>query len=257
MWSLVIVESPPLVEAVLALCKVTPVVTGQQICFERAVEAFVFALGLGVVGAAVDDFHAQAQQPYAERGGFGARAAPRRAVVAKDLFRQAVPGEDSLEAGLHGEGLFVAARFQSQGVARVIVEQSQWVAASTSLEPKVAFEVHLPELIWRSPFEALAGAMRLSIFFLDTAVAAQDAVHRAHRRQFLMAQIKESLVEFARAPGGLFVSQLEHQALLFRWRLVAAPTALGALILQAPLPVLAVALQPFVTGLRTNPKSLA
>jgi hypothetical protein len=54
----------------------------------------------------------------------------------------------------------------------------------------VAFEVHLPELVWRSSFEALAWAVLGGIVYLDTAFAAQYAVHRAHRRQFLVAQVE-------------------------------------------------------------------
>ena len=183
MGSFVVVEVAVGAEAVLGLGEVGPVVTGEQVRLEGAVEAFVLALSLRVERSAVDDMHAQAQQPDGECGVLGSAAGPGRSVVAEDLFGQAVTGENVFEARMHGGSLFVRAGFEAERITGVVVEHGERMTASAALEGEVTLKVHLPELIGLGASEALMRPVRIGSLRLDTAMTTQDAREGAHGGQ--------------------------------------------------------------------------
>ena len=117
MWAVVVVVVAVGVEAGLGFGVVWPVIAGEQFVFEGAVEAFVFALGLWVGWTAVEDLDAQAHEPDAQGGVLGVGASPGRAVVAEDLFGDAVDLEGGLEGGLDLGGVFVGEGLQGDEVA--------------------------------------------------------------------------------------------------------------------------------------------
>src|SRR6202162_6063323 len=66
MGPLIIVDVPPPVEGALTLGQVREVTSVQDLGLERAMEAFVLALRLGVIGPPMRHPHAQTQQPHRE-----------------------------------------------------------------------------------------------------------------------------------------------------------------------------------------------
>ena len=86
-WTFKVVLLAPLVEASLTGTQVVEVLIAQDLGLERAMEAFVFALGLRVMRATVADTNAEPQQPYFEFGpvalgpGRSVGSTPGRSVV--------------------------------------------------------------------------------------------------------------------------------------------------------------------------------
>ena len=121
-------------------------------------ETLVLAQRLGVVGPAVADGDAQAAQPDGERGvGMGRVIAPGTAVVDQETVGQPIALEDRDQVGLHGRGALVGTGRQAEGVARVVVEDGQRVAAPSAAGP-AGFEVHLPQGVGVRMLKALEGA---------------------------------------------------------------------------------------------------
>ena len=77
-----VVDDAPALEGALGSGEIGKGRTGQHLGLEGAVEAFVLALGLRMIGPRVADADALLDQPDAERGERAARSvAPGRAVV--------------------------------------------------------------------------------------------------------------------------------------------------------------------------------
>src|SRR6266566_5635241 len=64
----VIVLVAPLIEDALALGEIPELAVGEHLGRDRAVEALVLALRLGMIRATMRHAHAQSQQPHRERG---------------------------------------------------------------------------------------------------------------------------------------------------------------------------------------------
>src|SRR5258706_14684152 len=90
MRSLVVVNMPPLVKGLLALCQRPVELGAQQFRFEGAMKTFLLALGLRMVRPAMTDLDAQAHQPYGEPGKGVPLITPRRAIIHKHLPSQTV-----------------------------------------------------------------------------------------------------------------------------------------------------------------------
>lgn len=87
----------------------------QHFFLEGAVEAFLLALGLRVVGSPVPDRDAEFQEPNGEPGEARfAPIAPRRPMIHEHFRGEAVAGEDSPQRLLHRFGALVDAGNQTQ-----------------------------------------------------------------------------------------------------------------------------------------------
>ena len=66
-------------------------------------EAFAFALGLGVIGPAMSEIDAQAQKPDAEpsKAAPGIGTTPRGSIIAQDAIGEAIALESALQSGLN------------------------------------------------------------------------------------------------------------------------------------------------------------
>ncbi len=77
-----IVDGAPGIERALGIAKVLEALQREDLGFEGAIEAFVLAVGLGMIGPAVMQADAELEQPHAELGPAAiGSVAPGRAVV--------------------------------------------------------------------------------------------------------------------------------------------------------------------------------
>src|SRR6187402_355323 len=242
-----------------AMGQIAPRVLREAFLPQSAVEAFLLALGLGMIGPAMPDRDAIAQQPDRERriGTSRFRMAPRRPVVAEDAIGQAVLLEDGLQRALHGRAGLVGLRREQEVEAAMVVQHGQRMAAHPGLSAKVAFKIHLPQFIGLGAFEALKGSPRRAGFRADQLGPAQDlgaGAGRGHRR---VLQFLQSAPQLAPAPGRMLLAQLNHRlrglvrALLRRSLRPARP------VRQCRFAACGIALQPLVAGLRADAVSSA
>jgi uracil-DNA glycosylase len=191
-----VVDLAPGVEGRLCRGQIGQGVDVQDFGLEGAMEALVLALGLGMVGPAMDHADAQVHQPQAQRCvPLRTRGFPWRAIVGEDAPRQAVAGEHPLQASVHGGGLFVGAGADLEREARVIVQHRQRVAAAL-FQSKMALEVHLPQIVGSRVLEALEVAALTLARAVQQTMSADDLGDRRGRwrarpaRQYqLLAQI--------------------------------------------------------------------
>ena len=163
-----------------------------------------------MVGAAVAEADAEAQQPDAERGvRRGRTIAPGRAVVDDDPFRQAVTTECRLKMPLHRLALLVATGRQAQVEARAVVQHGQRMAAARG-QGKMALEVHLPELVRPRPLEALKRRGRPCLP-QGNAMAPQDRRHRRWRRHARLSQIRQPPGDLAPAPARMIRTHRQNR----------------------------------------------
>ncbi len=161
MRPVMVVEVPPGVEGALALVEIGQTVE-RDLGLHRAMQPFVLALRLRMIGAAMRHPNSQPQQPHRERGKPPAAAiAPRRAVVHQHGIGQPVAAEHGHQMLARGSILLVTAGLRAQRVARVVIDHGQRMAAPAR-QRKVALEVHLPELVRLRTFEPLVRARMLA-----------------------------------------------------------------------------------------------
>ena len=146
-------------------------------------EALLLALGLGMMGPAVQHPDAEPHQPDAEAGQrLAARIAPGRTVVHQHGRRQAIAAEGFFQMAAHRLALLVAAGRQHQIVARMVVERGQRMAAPAR-HGEVTLELHLPKLVRALPLEPPPWPRMLGRRRFRQAVATpQDRGDRARRR---------------------------------------------------------------------------
>src|SRR3954468_11036635 len=89
--------------------------------------------------------------------------APRRAVVTEDRLGQTIEGKRGAQGSLDRQASLIGSRFEGEVEAAVVIEDCQRVAAGPALRGEVAFKVHLPQLVWLRPLEALQGTGRWSL----------------------------------------------------------------------------------------------
>lgn len=147
-----VVQGAPGVEGPLALGQVSESSSLQHLCFEGSGKAFIFPLGLGMVGSTMANRNAQPEQPDRQTGIVMILiGSPRRPVVHHHTVGQAVASEDGGEALLHGLSRFVRARLQSKSETRVVIQHGEWMT-SPCAQREVALKVHLPQLVY-TPWE--------------------------------------------------------------------------------------------------------
>jgi hypothetical protein len=112
--ALEIVEVPPAVESALDSGLVGEPFEGEDFLLERAVEAFVLAAALRMIGPAVDDLDAELQEPDAETSPLPPRIPPRSAVVDVDRVGQAIASKRIFDQRLDGLALLVGAGADAQ-----------------------------------------------------------------------------------------------------------------------------------------------
>ncbi len=102
MGPLEVVDFAPSIESALYICQILEALQGEDLFVERPMKALVLAATLRVIGAAVEEFDAELDQPHAQSGPMPARGiAPRRAVVDEDRIGQAITVERRLQMGLN------------------------------------------------------------------------------------------------------------------------------------------------------------
>ena len=254
----VVVLVPPGIEGSLPRVQVGPGRLPPKVALQRAVEALVLAQRLRVVRAAMADGDPQAAQPDGERGvGMRRPLAPGTAVVDQQAGGQSVALEDRDQVGAHGGSALIGAGGQAEGIARVVVEDGEGVAAASAAGP-AGFEVHLPQGVGVQVLEPLPGA-RLAgpLRGIQRVVPPQDRGDGGGRGQRLNALAGQQHPQLARAPSGLLGAPGQHGLLHPRRRpgrtAVRAPRA----VLQAAPSLRGVAPQPLVAGRRRNPKAAA
>ena len=123
----------------------------------------------------------------------------------------------------------------------MVVKDGQRVAAAFVACAEVAFEIHLPQVVRKRMLEALPRSRGTAGLRADAAIAAQDAIDRAGRKDDA-AIAREDVGYFARAPGGMVIARGEDTGLL------GLRSALGAALGTAGAVIHIVAVEPFVDG---------
>jgi len=256
-WTLLVVDRPPLIEDLLAVGQITQIVAAQDLGLERAMKALFLALGLGMIGSAVEDADAQPDQPDGQRGPLAAATAPGRGVVAEQVLGQAVALKETLQVGAHGGGVFPTTGAQPEQVTGMIIEDGQRMAAAAATQGHMAFEVHLPKLIGVRSLEALPGLMLLTGPRLDPAFPAQERANGAVRGQVADAQVLQPAAQLARTPRRVLGPQLQQALADLRRGLIRRAVRPTGTIAQRRLTPKSETLQPLVRTLATDAEATA
>src|SRR5439155_11281685 len=255
MRSLVIVTMTPPIKTALHACKVAKASVCQQLDFQSPMEALVLALGLGMVRPTVTDSDAQPQQPNRQgRMLVLTITSPGRTVVHQHPLRQTITAKSGGQSFFYRGGLLIAAGLQTQRIARVIVEHSQRMTAFAVAQGKVAFEIHLPQLIRSLLFKPLIATRYLSRRCLHPSMTTQNRMHRTLRHRTLSRGFQRPF-NLAGAPASLISN---HQRLPFDFRLAVARRSSRStrLIRERVVTILSMSLAPFVSSLATDSESL-
>src|SRR5665647_228891 len=141
-----VVDVAPAVEGAFGGGEIDEGRAGQHLGLEAAVEAFVLAHGLWMIGPRMADLDAMLDQPDPERSERVARSvAPGRTVVGDQPVGQPVAAEGGDELLADRLGLLVGAGRKHHGETRMIVEHGQRMKPA-NVQGHVALEVHLPQL---------------------------------------------------------------------------------------------------------------
>src|SRR5882762_3804509 len=255
MRSHMIIAVAPFIKTNLHRFKVAKDPLGQYFNFQTAMKTFVFALGLRMIRPTVANANTQEQEPNRQRRvSMLEVVSPRRPVIHQHALGQAITAKSGRKLLFYGPGLLVAARLKAQRVTRMIIEHGQRMTTLAVAQSKVAFEIHLPQLIWPfmlKPLVAAGHAVRLPS---HPPVSLQDRMRGTpgQRRLFIPLQAPFDL---PRTPA-ILVSNRQH-LLLYRWigpawRMPRPPRSIS----QSRGSAFLVSLQPFVSSLSTDPESL-
>jgi hypothetical protein len=245
----------PCIEGGLRLLERAEVTPVEHFALERAMEAFVLALGLGMIGTAVDHGHVEVEQPDGQRGMALAAAGrpPWRAIVRQDAAGQAVAGENPLQLAAHRARPLVVAGPDRQGIARMVVQHREGMAAPR-LHRKMALEIHLPQIVGLGvliarPFPRLTTARTF-----EQPVAPQDRRDRRGRGNKPDTIVEQNPPDLATTPHRMLRTHRQNLPL----KLVARParTAQRApRTLKKPRrTILPVPRKPLVANSGTHPK---
>ena len=170
----------------------------QQFGFEGAMEAFVFAQGLGVGGAGMTQSNAQADEPDGQgrEGAEGERGAPGRAIHQHAVGQAIAP--DLRQVGLHREALFIGTGV-TEGEAGAVIQYGHGSGRGPIGE--MAFEIHLPQGIGGEVLEALPRPLGGGRDGGEPRGAAENRGDGARGRHRGIAQGLETGVQFAAAPN--------------------------------------------------------
>ena len=215
-------------------------------------ETLVLAAALRVIGPAVQHGNAELEQPDGQPGpALTRRNAPGPAVVDEERLRQSITPEHQRQPLLHRVALFVGAGRQADGIARMIIDHRQGMAAHLAGKPHPALEVHLPQKIGRGLLEALLRrdtARRRN----DPGVPAQDRVHRRSRRTAHPIAL-QTADDLAGSPGRMGIAHLKHPPLDRGLAAPRAPVRTARPIHQLPIADRP-AVEPFIAGGRMDPE---
>src|SRR6267143_5679196 len=143
-------------------------------------EAFSFALGLGMMRTRKRQADTQSNQPYRELGVTSSAMTiygPGRAVVHGHAPRQTITTKDANQSRASSFSSLIRTSDQPQRKARMIVEHRQGITM-TSTQSKITFEVHLPQVVGLWMYEADPGFMFKGFFIGQQMVTIQNAGNR-------------------------------------------------------------------------------
>lgn len=225
-----------------------------EFAFESSMKSFDLALGLGMVGSAVDGFDAKSDESSVEpTDGFGNLKSGAEGIVGEDggghsVLAKSLP--ERVKRSGHGE---IEAGLERDEESGVIVEDSQGMDFLPS-DFERSFEVALPEVVWQRPFET-DRIVRGFVGVVDGAVATKNVGDGSSAREILGLERAEMSMEFSRPPpeglpsiedeffdvgGGLFRRDVRPTGLVveMKW-------AVGGLFEAS-------ALHPLIGGLSTD-----
>lgn len=266
MRALMVVDVAPGIKARLRLRDIGQRRLGgaQGLLAQAAVEAFVFALGLRMVGTAMADLDPQEQQPdrQARPARWPPRTAPGRPIITQEAPGQPVGTEERGPDRLDARVLLVGQRVHGEGEAAVIVEHGQGSTAADHAAARIAQgegaeKVTLPQVIGARMLEALPSALGAAPRQggRELAVAPQDARDGAGGGDRLVgSQRLQPRAQLACAPGGLLGTQAEDARLHRRRGLSRRRVGAARLVVERRQPALLVAREPFIAGGTTNPE---
>ena len=251
-----VVDVAPAVEGALGSGEIGKGWAGQHLGLEAAVEAFVLAHGLRMIGPRMADPDAVLDQPDPERSERATRSvAPGRAVVGDQPLRQAVAAEGDDELLPDRLGPLVGTGRKHHGEARVIVEHGQ------RMQPAVC------KATW--PLKSIChnslGRARSKRVKADwpppcaptrsRAAARSPSPSRAPER--FLPQILQPPGDLAATPGRMLRTHRKHCLLrnrsALRWRIPRTTRQL----LKPRLPFEPPTLQPLVAGRRADAEATA
>ncbi len=208
-WAFCIVDGSPLVKGRLHVWAITPASPGQHFCFQRAMEALFFALGLRMIRPAMTGPDAQTHQPDVQTGELRARATPGSAIVPQHFVGQSMHSETRDQMCLHGFLPLVLTGRQHHVVSGVIIERAQRMAPALT-QGKMTFKVHLPQLIGCRTLKALKGLGSAALLRRYQLVPMQNPGDGAGGRQIRMPKILQAAAQLARSPSRMFPAQRHH-----------------------------------------------
>src|SRR5438874_4598834 len=256
--ALVIIDLAPQGKAGLHRGVIPVTAALQHFQLQGAMEALFLALSLRMIRATMTDANAQAQQPDGQRGiGMVRVISPRRPVIHQHALRQSIATKRFPQDPLHGLARFIPASLQTQGITRMIIQDRQGMATLPIAQAKVAFEVHLPQLIGGGLLEPLPGSVLGRNCRINAPLASQNLVNRARRGNSWLTQSLQTGLDLPGPPSRMEVAQAHNLTL----HLTAGPsrglTRPTAAILQPGPPFGSIPLPPLVPGLPTDAKTLA
>jgi hypothetical protein len=249
---------PPAVKGTLTGGKIREALAIEDLGLERAMEAFVLALGLRMEWSTVGNAHTQTHEPNGEDSvRLITRVAPWRAVVHQHCVRQAVAVEHWHQLRPHGDVLLVAACRDRQRIARMVIEHRQRMTAPLR-HREVAFEVHLPQLVGRGALETLIRPGMLMAARLELAVAAQDLGDRARRWHCHLAVALHHSGDLAATPRVVaLLPNAQNLGFQSRRRAPWAVQRSARSVCQSGAALPAIARKPFVAFGSADPKTTA
>src|SRR5947208_726137 len=176
-------------------------------------EAFSFALGLGMMRTRKRQADAQANQPYRELSVTSSVMTiygPGRTVVHRQAPRQPITTEDANQSRARSFGSLIRTSHQPQRKARMIVEHRQGIT-TTSTQSEITFEVHLPQVVGLRMDEADPGFMVECCFIDQQMVPIQNAGDRTGAGYLSVTQSQQAGAQFTSAPGRMFVTLADHR----------------------------------------------
>jgi hypothetical protein len=249
---------PPVVEGLLTSREITEALAAEHLGFQRAMKALVLALGLRVERPTVGHPHAKPHQPDGEAGvRLMTAIAPRGTIVHQHRKRQAIAAEHGDQLPAHGRLLLIAARRNPQRIARMVIEHRQRMTAP-SCQRKVAFEVHLPQLVGFGTLEASTRTRMLLTALVELAVATQDLGDRARHRHLHPTRVLQHPFDLAATPRVVALLPNPQNLRLHGNRCPRWTAQRAARAIRQPTPAFCqIPLQPLVTVTTTDAEAPA
>src|SRR6478752_784711 len=207
-----VVAGAPAINRLLCARQIGKDLMERQFGPDRGMQPFDLALGLGMIGTAMDDLNPEANQPGLQgRDSPGATGAPGRAVVGQQRQGQSVLLEGLLQMGLDRPSAFIGARPGAQRVAGMVIEQGQQMhPVSGGAQRQMPHEIHLPQLVRRRSLEELRPLPLGGGVGGNQSMPMQDVGNGARRWQRGDALRLEQPLQLASPPGRILCPQRHH-----------------------------------------------